>query len=111
MSNLVRFRVVFSDESFNEIRVDVVDLCNELMISNTTLLRLAVEHCIGIQTFGKLLAKSKNNKSISCLVREEDLEPLPNKNIEKAKLLRLTIDGYRNGLIKRELLKNLIPHM
>lgn len=111
MSNLVRFRVVFSDESFNEIRVDVFDLCNELMISNTTLLRLAVEHFIGIQTFGKLLAKSKDNKSISCLVREEDLEALPNKNIVKSSLLRLIIDDYRNGLVEKDLLKKLIPHM
>ena len=42
MEKMHRVRVVFSDESFDLVRSDLLKLCDELFVSNTTLFRLAI---------------------------------------------------------------------
>ena len=111
MEKMHRVRVMFSDESFDLIRSDLLKLCDELFVSNTTLFRLAIEHCLGIETFGKIISRSHDKNSVSCLISKDDIEKFPILNKEKAMLLRKTITDYRSGEISKDLLKKIIPHI
>lgn len=111
MKNKKQYRFVYPDNLNGNEKKLICSFCSELIISNQTFLRLAIEHRFNVETFGNLRSRHHTGKSFLCYINHDDEEKLPHLTIEKASFLEETIEDYRNGLIDKELLKKFIPHI